>query len=71
MGMEVRMEPMNLFLEVENDSLEKAMETLTPMEVFIGFPTKLKWFEFTKDLGHLISPKMGHNWLINPTSPTN
>ena len=39
-----------LSLEVENDSLEKFMETLTPNGVFIGFTTRLKWLEPTKGL---------------------
>ena len=58
-------------LEVEDNSLEKTMETLTHKEVFIRFLTRIKWLKPTKDLSHLILPKMGPNWLINPTSPTN
>ena len=37
-----------VYLKVEDDSLEKFMETLTPKRVFIGFSTRLKWLESTK-----------------------
>ena len=33
---------MALFLEVEDDSLENAIETITPQGVFIGFPIGFK-----------------------------
>ena len=39
-------------LEVEDNSLEKAMETLTHKRVFIRFPIKLKCLEPTNGLGH-------------------
>ena len=72
MMMEGRVEAMGaLYLKVENISLEKAMEALTLKGIFIGFTTKIKWFESTKGLGHLIQPKMSPNWLVNPTCPTN
>ena len=45
---------LSLTLEIEDNSLEKVMGTLTPKGVFIGFPTSLKWLEYTKGLGHLI-----------------
>ena len=44
MGMKGRMEVMTLSfsLEMEDDSLEKTMGTLTLKGLFIGFPTRLK-----------------------------
>ena len=45
---------LSLFVKMEDDSLEKVMRTLTPKGVFIGFPTRLKWLEVIKGLGHLI-----------------
>ena len=62
---------LSLSLELEDDSLEKTMGTLTPKGVFIWFPTRLKWLEFTNGFGHLIYPKIGPNWLVNLTGPTN
>ena len=43
-----------LSLKVEEGSLEKTMENLTPNGVFIRFSTRFKWLEPTKGLGHLI-----------------
>ena len=45
---------LSLSLEVEDDFLENAVETLTPKRVFIGFPIRLMWLEPTKGLGHLV-----------------
>ena len=45
---------LSLSLEMEDNSLEKDMGTLAPKGVFIGLPTRLKWLEPTKGLGHLI-----------------
>ena len=44
MGMEWRAKAMTLFLslKMEDGSLEKAMGTLTPKRVFIGFLTRIK-----------------------------
>ena len=45
---------LSLSLEVEDNSLEKTIETLTPNEVFIGFPTRIKRLKPTKGSSHLI-----------------
>ena len=53
--MEERVEVMTLSLfNVENNSLEKVMETLTLKGVIIRFPTRIKWLELTQGLDHLI-----------------
>ena len=44
----------SLSLEVEYDSLEKVMKTLTPKMEYMGFPIGLKWLKPTKGLSHLI-----------------
>ena len=43
-----------LSLEMEGDSLEKIVWTLTLKGVFIGFSIRHNWLEPTKGLGHLI-----------------
>ena len=54
-GMEERVEVMALSLfNVENNSLEKVMETLTLKGVIIRFPTRIKSLELTQGLDHLI-----------------
>ena len=54
LGIEWRVETLtfSLSLEMEDPSLEKAMGTLTPKGIFIGFPTK--WLELIKGMSHLI-----------------
>ena len=39
------LEAMALSLEVEDNSHQKVMETLTPKRVFMGLSTKVKWLE--------------------------
>ena len=39
------LEAMALSLEVEDNSHQKVMETLTPKRVFMALSTRLKWLE--------------------------